>query len=186
MVPKPKSKSSVPHDIFCRDKRGMGVLYFQMDWLCWSHQCYRQGQGHPAPRVMWWPITQGNNSQCQMYSDSPWHRRWHLDLWHQTYCCSRGKIMVARITLHDMRKNHGKPIWAFAARLRGGLTCGLAYQDIQLDLMTDGNQNMTLEEIFQFVDAKESGRCSALWLFHDQTQGAQTLVAPTRSTRKMT
>ena len=109
-------------------------------------------------------------------------------------------IMVARVTLHDMPQDHDEPVRAFGARLRGqagvckfiiecphckhdvnytepvlcdSVTRGLADQDIQLDIMGDRNQNMKLEEIFHFVEAKESGKRSASRLLHAQTQGAE-------------
>ena len=35
------------------------------------------------------------------------------------------------------------------------------YHEIQLDLLGDKNQDMTLEQVFQFVEAKEAGKRSA-------------------------
>ena len=96
--------------------------------------------------------------------------------------------MVARVTLHNMRQDRDEPIRAFGARLRGQagvckftVTCancdsevnyteailrdvlcrGLDDPEIQLDLLGDKNQNMTLEQVFQFIEAKESGKRSA-------------------------
>ena len=107
-------------------------------------------------------------------------------------------IMVARATLHDMHQDHDEPVRSFGARLRGqagvckliiqcphcnqdvnytepvlcdSVTRGLIDQDIQLDLMGDRNQNMKLEEIYQFVEAKESGKRSASRLFQSQSHG---------------
>lgn len=40
-------------------------------------------------------------------------------------------------------------------------TRGLADSEIQLDLLGDKNQDMALEEVFQFVEAKEAGKWSA-------------------------
>ena len=84
--------------------------------------------------------------------------------------------MVARVELHNMQQDRDEPIRNFGARLRcqagvckfttmcpncdrnvdhtehiirDVLTRGLADQDIQLDLLSDKNQNMTLEEVFQ-------------------------------------
>ena len=45
--------------------------------------------------------------------------------------------------------------------LRDILTRRIADPEIQLDLLGDRNQNMTLEWFFQFVETKESGKCSA-------------------------
>ena len=38
------------------------------------------------------------------------------------------------------------------------MTRGVIDGDIQLDLLSDKNQNMTLEEVFQFIEAKEAGK----------------------------
>jgi hypothetical protein len=91
-------------------------------------------------------------------------------------------IMVARVTLHNMRQDRDEPIHAFGARLAGqagvckfivkcpaegcgqdvnytnailrdALTRGIADPDIQLDLLSDKNQDMTLD-VLQFVEAK--------------------------------
>ena len=42
--------------------------------------------------------------------------------------------------------------------LRDVLTLGVADPEIQLDLLSDSNQNMTLENVFQFIEKKESGK----------------------------
>ena len=110
-----------------------------------------------------------------------------------------------------MRQEHEEPVRAFGARLRGqagvckfiiecphckhdvnyteqvlcdSVTRGLAVQDIQLDIMGDRNQNMKLEEIFQFVEAKESGKLSASRLLHAQTQGAEAASSSYRRHKK--
>jgi len=44
---------------------------------------------------------------------------------------------------------------------RDVLTRGIADAEIQLDLLGDKKQDMTLEEVFQFVEAKEAGKRSA-------------------------
>ena len=41
------------------------------------------------------------------------------------------------------------------------LTRGIAYPDIQLELLGNKNQDITLEEVLQFVEAKEAGKRSA-------------------------
>ena len=90
--------------------------------------------------------------------------------------------MVARVGLHEMRQDCDEPICSFDARVQGQagrwkclMTCiygqeisyreqilwdvimhGLVDSEIQLDL-SDSNQNMTLEEVFQFVEKKEAG-----------------------------
>ncbi len=47
------------------------------------------------------------------------------------------------------------------AILRDMLSRGLDDPEIQLNLLGDKNQDMTLEQVFQFVEAKEAGKCSA-------------------------
>ena len=96
--------------------------------------------------------------------------------------------MVARVTLHEMKQDRDEPIRAFGARIQGQanvckylldcsscgnevnykdqilrdvLTRGISDPDIQLDLLSSKNQEMTLEEVFRFVEAKEAGKRSA-------------------------
>jgi len=38
------------------------------------------------------------------------------------------------------------------------LSRGLSDPEIQMDLLGDINQNMTLEDIYKFVEAKEAGK----------------------------
>ena len=45
--------------------------------------------------------------------------------------------------------------------VRDALARGVADPDIQLDLLGDKNQDMTLEEVAQFIEAKEAGKRSA-------------------------
>jgi hypothetical protein len=107
--------------------------------------------------------------------------------------------MVARVELHNMQQDRDEPIRSFGARLRGQagvckftvkfqqcnedvdytehiirdvVTRGLADHDIQLDLLGDKNQNMTLEDVFQFIEAKEAGKRSAGRLLEAQTTNA--------------
>ena len=109
--------------------------------------------------------------------------------------------MVARVTLHNMRQDRDESVRNFGARLRGQadickfvidcnncaakvnyteaimrdvLTRGVADPDIQLDLLGDKNQNMSLEEVFQFVEAKEAGKRSASRLLDSHAVGAAT------------
>ena len=108
------------------------------------------------------------------------------------------KTMVAQVQLHNMHQDQDETIRSFGARLRGQagvckflvtcpdcntevnytenilrdvLTHGLADSEIQLDLLGDQNQDMTLEEVFQFIEAKEAGKRSAGCL--SQTQGVE-------------
>ena len=96
--------------------------------------------------------------------------------------------MVARVQLSDMKQDRDEAIRNFGARLRGQasvckfttacpscntavnysdnilrdiLIKGLADNEIQLDLLGDKNQDMSLEEVFQFVEAKEARKRSA-------------------------
>ena len=107
--------------------------------------------------------------------------------------------MVARGQLHNMRQDRDETIRSFGARLRGQasvckflikcpgcdadvnytenilrdvVTRGLADSEIQLDLLGEKNQDMSLEEVFQFIEAKEAGKKSAGCLL--ETQGADT------------
>ena len=50
------------------------------------------------------------------------------------------------------------------AILRDVLCRGLEDSEIQLKLLGDKNQDMTLEQILRFVEAKEAGKRSATWL----------------------
>ncbi|XP_066910175.1 uncharacterized protein [Clytia hemisphaerica] len=105
--------------------------------------------------------------------------------------------MVARVTLNEMKQDRDEPIRSFAARIKGQagickyiLTCqcereinysdhilrdvvvqGLYDNDIQLDLLSDQNQDMSLEEVLQFVEKKEAGRRSANKLHDSQAAG---------------
>ncbi|CAB4033724.1 Transposon Ty3-I Gag-Pol poly [Paramuricea clavata] len=108
-------------------------------------------------------------------------------------------IMVARVELHNMQQDRDEPIRHFEARLRGQanickftipcptctvdlnyteqilrdiVTRGLADHEIQLDLLGDKNQDMSLEEVIQFIEGKEAGKRSA-----GRLQEAQSLNA---------
>ena len=109
--------------------------------------------------------------------------------------------MVARVTLHNMRQDRDEPIRAYGARLRGQasvckftqqcagcdatvnytegilrdvLSRGLADSEIQMDLLGNKNQDMTLEEVLKFVEAKEAGKRSASRLLLPHTVDAVT------------
>ncbi len=96
--------------------------------------------------------------------------------------------MVARVALQNMRQDRDEPIRNYGARLKGqageckfSVSCtdcdrnisymeemtrdvlirGLADSEIQMDLLGDKNQDMTLEEVLKFVEAKEAGKRSA-------------------------
>ena len=109
--------------------------------------------------------------------------------------------MVARVTLHNMRQDRDEPIRAYGARLRGQasvckfiqkctecetnvdyreaiikdvLCRGLEDTEIQMDLLGDKNQDITLEQILRFVEAKEAGKRSASRLLLPQATDAVT------------
>ena len=115
-------------------------------------------------------------------------------------------ILVARVELHNTQQDRDEPIRNYAARLRGQanickftVTCptcavdinyteqvlrdiitrGLADHEIQLDLLGDKNQNMSLDEVIQFIEAKEAGKRSA-----GRLQGTQSINATHSQYRK--
>ena len=108
-------------------------------------------------------------------------------------------VMVARVTLHHMKQDRGEPVRAFAARLKGQagvckytkacpgcnhevsyaeailtdvLCRGIADNEIQMDLLGDANQDMTLEQVTRFVEVKEAGKRSATRLADPQSAEA--------------
>ena len=118
----------------------------------------------------------------------------------KTLAVREENTMVARVTLHNMRQDRDEPIRSFGARLSGQagickfvtkcpgcdmdvnyteavlrdvLSRGLDDTEIQLDLLGDTNQEMSLEEVFQFIEAKESGKRSATRLLDSQTHGTE-------------
>ena len=109
--------------------------------------------------------------------------------------------MVARVTLHNMKQDRDEPVRAYGARLRGQasvckftqqctgceanvdyteailkdvLCRGLEDTEIQMDLLGDSNQDMTLEQVLRFVEAKEAGKRSASRLLLPQATDAVT------------
>ena len=108
--------------------------------------------------------------------------------------------MVARVRLSDMKQDRDEAIRNFGARLRSQASVskfttacpscntavnytdnilrdviikGLADTEIQLNLLGDKNQDMSLEDVFQFVEAKEARKRSAGRLL--QSQGAEAI-----------
>ena len=104
--------------------------------------------------------------------------------------------MISRVALHNMRQYRDETVRSFGARLRGQasvckfvikcpgcdidvnytdailrdvVTKGIADPDIQLELLGDKNQDMPLEEVLKFVEAKESERRSASKLVDPHT-----------------
>ena len=120
-------------------------------------------------------------------------------------------VMVARVALHHMKQDRDEPIRAFVARLKGQagvckyvkacpgcnvqvayteailtdvLCRGIADPEIQMDLLGDANQEMTLEQAIKFVEAKESGKRSASRLSTPQL--AEAMGSTYRRQRKQT
>ncbi|XP_053372940.1 uncharacterized protein LOC128546448 [Mercenaria mercenaria] len=106
----------------------------------------------------------------------------------KTLAVREENTMVARVNLHNMKQDRDETVRSFGARIRGQagvckfnikcancardvnytdailrdvLTKGLADPEIQLDLLGDSNQDMSLEDVFKFVEAKEAGKRSA-------------------------
>ena len=125
----------------------------------------------------------------------------------KTLAVREENTMVARVALYEMRQDRDETIRSFGARIRGQagvckytmecpnchsdvnytnqilrdvLTRGVADTEIQLDLLGHPNQNMTLEQVFKFIEAKESGKRSANRLL-EQTHGATATAAASRS-----
>ena len=109
--------------------------------------------------------------------------------------------MVARVALSNMRQGHEEPIRSFHARIKGQAdTCkyemkctkagceqvndftekilrdvvarGIADQEIQLDLLGEKNQDMSLKDVIEYIEAKESGKRSATRLLDPQDTDA--------------
>ena len=118
-------------------------------------------------------------------------------------------IMVAHVTLSHMCQDRDETIRSFGARLQGQasvcrftidcpncthkvdytetilrdvLCRGLQDSDIQLDLLGHTNQDMTLEEIFRFIEAKEAGKRSITRLL--DTQAASAIRSTYNKNRK--
>ena len=117
----------------------------------------------------------------------------------KTLAIREENTMVARVTLHNMRQGRDEPVRAFGARLRGQasvckftqqcpscetdidyteamikdvLCRGLEDSEIQMDLLGNKNQDMTLEQVLGFVEAKETGKRSASRLLLPQATDA--------------
>ena len=96
--------------------------------------------------------------------------------------------MVAKVALHKMRQDHDELIRSFSARVRGQagvckylMNC-ICSQEIRysqhivrdvvvrglVDSKIDSNQNITLEEVFQFFEKKDTEKRSANRLLESQ------------------
>ena len=56
--------------------------------------------------------------------------------------------------------------------IRNVIARGVADQDIQLDLLSEKNQDMTLKDTIEYIEAKESGKRSASCLLDPQSTDA--------------
>ena len=117
----------------------------------------------------------------------------------KTLAVRRENIMVARVELQEMQQDEGEPIRSFAARAKGQanvckfvvdcpscsttvdytnqalrdvLVRGVLDNDIQLDLLSQNNEDMSVEDTIIFVEAKESGKRSASKLSHSSQTAA--------------
>ena len=97
-------------------------------------------------------------------------------------------VMVARVELHVMRQNQDESVRSFGARVKGQASIckqvvpcpncehevsysnevikdvivrGINDDEIRLDILSDKNREMSLEEVVSFIEAKESGKRSA-------------------------
>ena len=114
-------------------------------------------------------------------------------------------IMVLRVELSNMKQDRDEPIHNFVVRLRGHATqckfliqcssCqseisymdqlikdsiirGIYDQDIQLEILGHQNQELSLESLIKFIEAKESGKRSANRLQHNQDSVAKQNTTP--------
>ena len=105
----------------------------------------------------------------------------------KTLAVRQENVMVARVQLQQMQQDRDEPVRAFSARLRGqagvcnftvecrcsdqvdysaamirdALIRGLADEEIRLDILGESQQDMSLEDVLKYVEAKESGKRSA-------------------------
>ena len=73
----------------------------------------------------------------------------------------KGQAGICKYTTTCPRDDCNADIDYTDAILRDVLARGIADQEIQLDLLGDQNQSMSLEDMLRFVEAKESGKRSA-------------------------
>ena len=110
--------------------------------------------------------------------------------------------LVARFKLHGLKQDNGESIRSFSSRLRGQanickliVTCpkcnfaevdfsdqlirdtisrGIYDEDIRIHLLSDKNQDMSLEETIAYIAAREEGKKSARGLADNSTTSAAT------------
>ncbi len=106
----------------------------------------------------------------------------------KTLAVRQENVMVARCHLLQLTQDRDEPVRAFAACVRGqasvcnfvvacaqcqhgndysdimvrdAIIRGLEDSDIRLDILSESDQDMTLERVLKLVEAKESGKRSA-------------------------
>ena len=101
----------------------------------------------------------------------------------KTLAVREENVMVARVTLHNMKQDRGEPIRAYGARLRGQAgVCRFTQQctnceanvDYTEVILRDVNQDMTFEQMLRFIEAKEAGKRSATQLLLPHAADAVT------------
>ena len=91
------------------------------------------------------------------------------------YNCPNGLLVISLLPRKHLIKcpSCDDTVDYTEAVLRDVLSRGLDDSELQLDRLGDKNQEMTLEEVFKFVEAKESGKRSASRLLDTHTHGAE-------------
>ena len=118
--------------------------------------------------------------------------------------------LVARVELQQLRQDREEPVRAFCARLRGQagvcqfikkcscdpatdvdysdemirdcLIRNIEDQDIRLDVLGQADQDQSLEDILQLIEAKESGKRSASRLLNGNTVTSAATTATSAAT----
>ena len=83
-----------------------------------------------------------------------------------------GQAGVCKFTIKCRSDTCGCAVNCTEAIVRDALIRGVADPDIQLDLLSHKNQDMSLEDVLQFVEAKEAGKRSASRLLDTHTTDA--------------
>lgn len=128
----------------------------------------------------------------------------------KTLAVRQENVMVARVQLQQMQQDRDEPVRAFAARLRGqagvcnfqvecpcgarvdygttmirdALVRGLADDEIRLDILGESQQDMSLDSVLRYVEAKESGKRSAGRLYGGSSPASAASAASASSYRR--
>ena len=126
----------------------------------------------------------------------------------KTLAIRQENVMVARLQLQQMHQDRDEPARAFAARIKGQasvcqfdvkcecsksvsyseqmirdtLIVGLADDDIRLDVLGQSDQEMSLDKTIRFIEAKESGKRSAVRINHNPTVTVPSAINAASST----